>query len=296
MQILTPTTLSAVLDSTTDNGTLTLNSDGSFSYTPNTGFDGVDSFTYHASDGTTGSNIAMVTITIINSAPAATDDNYSTNKNVPLNVATPGVLANDADPDADSLSAVLDSTTTNGTLTLNSDGSFTYTPNADYVGNDTFTYHVNDGTAGSNTATVNITVNQTCLFCDDFNDDTLDPNWTYIKPSWSESGGALIGTPSAKKAIAVAAPVFAGCQVCTVEARLQTAGGRAATMSLLSWYVDKKNTLELVMKQQKQSVDSKTKSRRIRGCTGESIQADRSEYTLCGANRLRWDNISSLRR
>lgn len=243
-------TLTSVLDSTTSNGTLTLNFDGSFSYTPNSGFEGMDSFTYHASDGSSGSNIATVTIVIIGSAPTAADDNYSTDKNTPLNIAAPGVLSNDTDPDNDALSVVLDSTTSNGTLALNADGSFTYTPNTGFVGSDTFSYHVNDGTAGSNIATVSITVNQTCLFCDDFNDDTVDPNWTYIKPSWSESGGALIGTPSAKKAIAVAAPVFAGCQVCTVEARLQTAGGSMNKLLLLSWYVDKANTLELLIKQQ----------------------------------------------
>ncbi|MCI0447133.1 hypothetical protein L0152_28490, partial [bacterium] len=74
-------------------------------------------------------------------------------------------------------------------------------------------------------ATQTFTVTQTgsCLFCDDFEDGVLDPNWNYIKPSWSESGGNLIGTPLQRKAIAIASPVFGGCSVCSVEAMMQTA-------------------------------------------------------------------------
>jgi len=76
-----------------------------------------------------------------------------------LDVAAPGVLTNDSDPENDPLTAVLVSNVSNGNLTLNSDGSFSYTPNANFNGSDSFTYTANDGTASSNVATVTITVN-----------------------------------------------------------------------------------------------------------------------------------------
>ena len=69
-----------------------------------------------------------------------------------------GVLANDSDPDGDSLTAVLVANATHGTLVLSPNGSFTYTPTADYTGPDAFTYRATDGSLNSNTATVNITV------------------------------------------------------------------------------------------------------------------------------------------
>jgi hypothetical protein len=82
----------------------------------------------------------------------ATDDAYSTDEETLLSVAAPGVLGNDTDADSDPLTAVLDNTTSNGTLTLNPDGSFDYTPNPDFNGIDSFTYFANDGTANSNLA------------------------------------------------------------------------------------------------------------------------------------------------
>ena len=90
--------------------------------------------------------------------PLATDDSYSVDEDSRLNIIASGVLANDSDVDGDLLSAVLDTTTSSGTLTLNADGSFTYTPNANFNGTDSFTYYTNDGTADSNTATVTITI------------------------------------------------------------------------------------------------------------------------------------------
>jgi VCBS repeat-containing protein len=242
--------LNAVKDTDPPNGTVTLNADGSFTYTPDTGFVGIDTFTYHANDGTANSNIATVNITVTNDAPIATDDSYVTDKNIALNVPAPGVLGNDSDPNGDPLTAVVDVNPTNGSLTLNADGSFTYTPNTDYVGADSFTYHANDGADDSNIATVNLTVNQTCLFCDDFNDGTIDPNWTYVKPTWTEGGGNLMGTPVKKRATAAATPVFAGCQMCSMEASMQTAGGISNKLWLLGWYVDRKNTMELLMKEE----------------------------------------------
>ncbi|WP_157897860.1 Ig-like domain-containing protein [Mycolicibacterium rutilum] len=141
-----------------DNGTLTLNSDGTFTYTPNTGYNGTDSFTYTASDGSLSSGEATVTITIrpVNHAPVAVNDAFTTDEDT---AATGNVLLNDTDSDGDPRTAQLVSGPANGILTLNADGTFTYTPNANFHGTDSFTYKASDTFATSNTATVTITVN-----------------------------------------------------------------------------------------------------------------------------------------
>jgi hypothetical protein len=253
--------LTAVLDNGPGSGTLTLNSDGSFNYTPGLNFNGSDSFTYHANDGGLDSNVATVTITVnavpdppviaegkavpaamdedgsptafdltlhatdadgdtitwgisrqathgtaaaagtggskvidyvpeanwndvdnfdvqvsdgnggtdtitvnvtvnpVNDAPGAINDNsYSTDENTQLTIPAPGVLANDSDVDGDLLTAVLDSGPTNGTLVFSEDGSFIYIPNAQFNGEDGFTYHARDGALDSNVANVTIQV------------------------------------------------------------------------------------------------------------------------------------------
>jgi PKD repeat protein len=92
--------------------------------------------------------------------PVANDVAYATDEDTPLNVAAPGVLANDTDANGDSLTATLVVGPGNGTLTRNANGSFSYTPNSDFNGSDLFTYVANDGQADSiNVATVSITVN-----------------------------------------------------------------------------------------------------------------------------------------
>jgi large repetitive protein len=153
-------TLTAVLGTGPTHGTLTLNADGSFTYTPAADFNGSDSFTYTASDGTATSNVATVTITVgpVNDAPAAAADSYTVAEDSTLTVAAPGVLANDTDVDGDPLTAVLAAGPAHGTLTLNADGSVSYTPAANYSGPDSFTYHASDGSAASGLATVAITV------------------------------------------------------------------------------------------------------------------------------------------
>ena len=152
--------LTAVLGRDVANGTLVLRADGSFTYTPDPDFNGEDSFTYRASDGTATSSAATVTLAVapVNDAPTAQPNAYATAEDEPLTVAAPGVLANDADPDDDDLTAVLAQDVANGTLALNADGSFTYTPDPDFNGQDSFTYRASDGTATSAPATVTITV------------------------------------------------------------------------------------------------------------------------------------------
>ncbi len=100
-----------------------------------------------------------------NQPPVAVDDSYTTDENTQLNVPAPGVLGNDSDPDGDALTVEsYDSTTVKGgSVSMNSDGSFTYDPPADSCcGDDSFTYTVSDGHGGTDTATVSITVNCTC--------------------------------------------------------------------------------------------------------------------------------------
>jgi len=94
-----------------------------------------------------------------NTAPVANADSYSTNANTALVISTPGVLGNDTDAQSNPLTAVLVAPPSNGTLALNANGSFTYTPGNNFSGSDSFTYRANDGTLNSNIATATITVN-----------------------------------------------------------------------------------------------------------------------------------------
>src|SRR5207247_1012362 len=128
--------------------------------TPAANYNGPDSFTYAANDGTTNSAAVTVSFTVraVNDAPLANADSYATDEDTPLTVAAPGVLANDTDVEGSTLSAVLVSGPSHGTLTLNSDGSFTYTPDSNYNGSDSFTYVANDGTANSAPVAVSLTV------------------------------------------------------------------------------------------------------------------------------------------
>ena len=157
--------LTATLVSGPATGNLTLNTDGSFDYTPAANVcDNITpvTFTYQASDGGSTSNTATVSITVacVNDAPVANNDSYNATEDTTLNVSAPGVLGNDTDADGDGLTASLVSGPATGSLTLNSDGSFDYTPAANVCNATpvTFTYMANDGTADSNVATASILV------------------------------------------------------------------------------------------------------------------------------------------
>ncbi len=115
-----------------------------------------------AGNGSTASASTDNTVTFIaNRAPTAVADSYSTNEDTSLNVPAPGVLANDTDPDTgDTLTAVFVSGPSHGALTLNANGSFSYTPAPNYNGPDSFSYKARDARgAESSAATVSITVN-----------------------------------------------------------------------------------------------------------------------------------------
>ena len=142
-------------------GTVELDADGSFIYTPDPGYSGPDSFAYRANDGQSSSPPTLVSITVnaVNDAPVAADDAYSTSEDVALVVPAPGVLGNDTDADGDALTAILVTGPANGAVVVNGDGSFTYTPAANFAGTDSFTYQASDGSSlPSNTATVTINV------------------------------------------------------------------------------------------------------------------------------------------
>ncbi|UPJ25673.1 VCBS domain-containing protein [Bradyrhizobium sp. CW1] len=107
------------------------------------------------------SNIATSTVAVtpVNDAPVAQNDAYilDTSGGNILTVTTPGVLTNDSDPDS-AITAVKDTNPTHGTVTLNPNGSFTYTRTDSFLGTDSFTYHTSDGSLSSNPVTVTITL------------------------------------------------------------------------------------------------------------------------------------------
>lgn len=150
--------LTAVLVTDVARGTLNLHADGGYVYTPDASYVGPDSFRYKVVGALLASNTATVSITVTNAAPVAADNSYTAVTGVQLSVSAPGVLANDDDPDGDSLTASLVDGGGNGSLDLNANGSFTFKSGGSFTGLRTFTYRVSDGIASSNTAIVQITV------------------------------------------------------------------------------------------------------------------------------------------
>ncbi len=140
----------------------TLHADGSFDYLPAPNFNGTDAFSYlYTVNGEEGGAAAVVlNVLPVNDPPSANDDAYTLPRTIPLSLNVPaaqGVLANDQDVDGDILHAILIDPPSTGNLQLNDDGSFIYDFPADFVGSETFTYKVNDGTVDGNTATVTLT-------------------------------------------------------------------------------------------------------------------------------------------
>ncbi|MEB3200580.1 MAG: tandem-95 repeat protein [Synechococcaceae cyanobacterium] len=157
----------AASGTTANGGIYTIATNGDATYDPNGQFEylaegqpSTDSFTYIAvdDDGGTASATVFVTITGRNDAPVANPDTYSTDEDTTLTIAASGVLGNDTDVDNDPLTAVLVSGPSNGSLMLNADGSFSYTPDTDFNGSDSFSYKANDGALDSADTTVTITV------------------------------------------------------------------------------------------------------------------------------------------
>lgn len=146
-------------------GTIVIGTNGSINYTPATGFSGTFEFTYRATDGQGApSNLATVRITVAgtaNATPTANDDNYAVAAGATLTIVAPGILANDTDDGgvANLTAELVQTQNMSGSFNLNANGSFTYTPIANFFGVSTFTYRARDAqNTASNIATVTIVV------------------------------------------------------------------------------------------------------------------------------------------
>ena len=138
------------------NGTLSFNADGSYEYTPNANYTGGDSFTYTVTDAESGESLTQtVTITVDPVTDlTAVDDTVSVDEDTTLNASVAG---NDSTTSGGALTYAVASGVSNGTLSFNADGSYEYTPNANYTGGDSFTYTVTDAESGESlTQTVTI--------------------------------------------------------------------------------------------------------------------------------------------
>jgi hypothetical protein len=128
----------------------------------------------------------------VNAAPVAADDNYRGNRDDPLGVAAPGVLANDSDAEGNALTARLAGNPANGTLTLRPDGSFSYTPTSGFTGTDRFTYAASDGTRESAVTNVTIAVGEVPLLFSDSLSRATSPS---VGNGWVEveaAGAAVV--------------------------------------------------------------------------------------------------------
>ena len=128
------------------------------------------------------------TVSVPNTAPVAVADAYSTSQDIPLTVPPAGVLANDTDAQSNPLTAIINASPSQGSVTLNANGGFTYTPAAGYTGADSFTYHANDGSLNSNIVTVSITVN--ALVVGALVNGSFEADFT----GWTTTGNQFIAT------------------------------------------------------------------------------------------------------
>ncbi|HIF9110014.1 TPA: retention module-containing protein, partial [Photobacterium damselae] len=137
------------------NGSVTVNPDGSWEYVPNPDFNGEDSFTVVVDDGNGGTDTITVTVNVtpVNDAPVGEDVSAETQEETTV---TGQLTATDVD--GDSLTFKPDADPTNGSVTVDPDGSWEYVPNPDFNGEDSFTVVVDDGNGGSDTITVTVNV------------------------------------------------------------------------------------------------------------------------------------------
>ena len=176
-----------------------VNADGSYSYDPTAaaalqalaqGATATDSFSYTVRDlaGATDTATVQITVTGINDAPEAGDDDYTLDEDTILTISGPGLLGNDSDADAGAaLTALLVSGPAHGTLVLNADGSFTYTPGANFHGSDGFVYRASDGLASSGVANVDLTidsVNDVPVAAATAIPSTKTPHWPSAVPAY----------------------------------------------------------------------------------------------------------------
>ena len=148
-----PLTVTAV---SAQNGTVTIDPDGTVRYVPNPNFNGTDTVTYTISDGQGGTATSTVTVTVnpVNDVPVAGNDNATTPEDSPVTIS---VLANDTDADGNPLT-ITAAASPNGTVVINPDGTITFTPNPNFNGPTTITYTISDGQGGTAIATVAVNV------------------------------------------------------------------------------------------------------------------------------------------
>ncbi|WP_460151466.1 beta strand repeat-containing protein, partial [Priestia megaterium] len=166
------------------NGVAAVNADGTFSYQPNSNFNGTDQFTVLVSDGQGGAAVSTVTINVIpvNDPPITS--------NVSFTIAEDSTLINQivaVDPDGDSLTFSLQAAPGNGVAVVNVDGTFSYQPNLNFNGTDRFTVLVSDGQGGTAVSTVTVIVTPV-------NDAPTVPNYTFSTQEDSPVIGAIVGT------------------------------------------------------------------------------------------------------
>ncbi|MCX2743724.1 Ig-like domain-containing protein [Mangrovivirga sp. M17] len=146
-----------------ENGSITnTTSDGGFTYTPNPGFSGIETFEYAISDGNGGIGFGLISILVIpdqNREPIAIPDVFTTPENTPLIVSAPGHLGNDFDRDGDEIEWISYTVPENGTMSnTSSDGTFTYTPNPGFSGIESLEVAITDGNGGIAFTTLTILV------------------------------------------------------------------------------------------------------------------------------------------
>ncbi|HSC46850.1 MAG TPA: Ig-like domain-containing protein [Gammaproteobacteria bacterium] len=140
---------------TASSGNLTLNPDGSYTYTSTPGFKGADSFSFVANDGEAFSNPGTVDITVADNAPTTVNASLPVNRNTAKKAT---LKSTDVDGDPRTYAKVAGPT--HGTVTLAVGGGYTYKPAKNYVGKDSFTFKANDGSLDSNTSSVAVTVTE----------------------------------------------------------------------------------------------------------------------------------------
>jgi len=192
-------------------GTLASNGDGTFLYTPASGFSGSDSFTYTLTDDDSENSTATVTLSVTstnNGIPIAVDDLTAASTPEGISVNTIDVLSNDTLVDNALIGDFDALSVSGGVVSYNGDGTFNYTPVTGYIGSDSFTYTLTDDDNESSTATVTLSVysgtNPSGVSTDGFNGGSLDSGlWTVIDPL----GDATVSVSNGLLSIALPAGV-----------------------------------------------------------------------------------------
>ncbi len=165
-----------------EHGTVTTPTDNACTYEPTASYTGTDSFKFKANDGTTDSNEATITITVVDARPTANDGSMTVDRNKTASGTLPAT-----DPNAGALTFELVTQPTYGTATLTdaAAGTYTYTPNTNVLGSDSFTFKATGSGGVSNIATINIVISIETL--------TKFP-YADLDGHWAEFSAGQIGT------------------------------------------------------------------------------------------------------